>query len=161
MHTRQQLRARTALADISLHSPECERARRRRPPGASSSLVKLFWSEMAQRMHETSLRMLGPDAMIEGGRRQRDHLYYRACTIFAGTSEIQRNTLGEQVLGLPREPRAKVAPCPSSRSSRARRPVSTIMFNRPSSSTRWIRLVEEFQSIVRRVDLEPRRAPSC
>ena len=79
-------------------------------PGASSSIVKLFWSEMAQRMHETSLRMLGPDAMLEGGRRQRDHLYYRACTIFAGTSEIQRNTLGEQVLGLPREPRAKVAP---------------------------------------------------
>ena len=81
-----------------------------RPPGATSSLVKLFWSEMAQRMHETSLRMLGPAAMIEGGRRQRDHLYYRACTIFAGTSEIQRNTLGEHVLGLPREPRAKVAP---------------------------------------------------
>jgi alkylation response protein AidB-like acyl-CoA dehydrogenase len=81
-----------------------------RPPGATSSLVKLFWSEMAQRMHETSLRMLGPAATIEGGRRQRDYLYYRACTIFAGTSEIQRNTLGEQELGLPREPRAKVVP---------------------------------------------------
>jgi alkylation response protein AidB-like acyl-CoA dehydrogenase len=76
-----------------------------RSPGAMSSMIKLFWSEMAQRMHETSMRMLGPHAQIGAGQRQRNHLYYRASTIFAGTSEIQRNTLGEQVLGLPREPR--------------------------------------------------------
>jgi alkylation response protein AidB-like acyl-CoA dehydrogenase len=78
-----------------------------RPPGATSSIVKLFWSEMAQRMHQVSLRMLGPSGVSEGSRRQRDYLYYRACTIFAGTSEIQRNTLAEQVLGLPREPRRR------------------------------------------------------
>jgi alkylation response protein AidB-like acyl-CoA dehydrogenase len=79
-----------------------------RVPGASSSLIKLFWSEMAQRMHEVSLRMLGPSGVAEAGRRQRDYLYYRACTIFAGTSEIQRNTLAEQVLDLPREPRIDI-----------------------------------------------------
>ena len=63
---------------------------------------------MAQRMHETSLRLLGPAgqaAIADLPRRTRDQLYYRAGTIFAGTSEIQRNTLAEQVLGLPREPR--------------------------------------------------------
>ncbi len=75
-----------------------------RAPGASSSLIKLFWSEMAQRLHETSLRMLGPDGLVGDNLRQRNYLYYRACTIFAGTSEIQRNTLAEKVLGLPRDP---------------------------------------------------------
>ena len=74
-------------------------------PGATSSVVKLFWSEMAQRMHDVSMAMLGPASVAEPSRRQRNFVYYRACTIFAGTSEIQRNTLGEQMLGLPREPR--------------------------------------------------------
>ena len=78
---------------------------------ALSSLIKLFWSEMAQRMHDVSLALLGPAAIAlpptdrTAARRQRNALYYRACTIFAGTSEIQRNTLGEAILGLPREPR--------------------------------------------------------
>jgi alkylation response protein AidB-like acyl-CoA dehydrogenase len=76
-----------------------------RTPGATSSLIKLYWSEMAQRMHETSLLMMGSDAMVGDTLRQRNYLYYRACTILAGTSEIQRNTLAERVLGLPREPR--------------------------------------------------------
>jgi alkylation response protein AidB-like acyl-CoA dehydrogenase len=77
-------------------------------PGPSSSVVKLFWSEMAQRMHELSVEMLGPQGMLLNDTRVRDEIYYRACTIFAGTSEIQRNTLAEQVLGLPRESRTDV-----------------------------------------------------
>jgi alkylation response protein AidB-like acyl-CoA dehydrogenase len=83
-------------------------------PGAASSIVKLFWSEMAQRMHDLSMAMLGPAAITEWSRRQRNFLYYRACTIFAGTSEIQRNTLAEQALGLPRQPRPEgTSPSPS------------------------------------------------
>jgi alkylation response protein AidB-like acyl-CoA dehydrogenase len=81
-------------------------------PGATSSIVKLFWSEMAQRMHDVSMAMCGPASIAEPSRRQRNFVYYRACTIFAGTSEIQRNTLGEQVLGLPREPRRAAPPPP-------------------------------------------------
>ena len=33
-------------------------------------------------------------------------LYARAATIYAGSSQIQRNVIGEQLLGLPKEPRA-------------------------------------------------------
>ncbi len=77
--------------------------------GAEASAVKLFWSEMSQRMHETAMHLLGPEAALlhdarafVGGRWNRSYLYYRAATIFAGTSEIQRNILAQRVLGLPR-----------------------------------------------------------
>jgi len=81
--------------------------------GPESATAKLFWSEMSQRLHETAMEVLGPAAPLwrgdphnpGGGRWQRSWLYYRAATIFAGTSEIQRNIIGERILGLPREPR--------------------------------------------------------
>jgi alkylation response protein AidB-like acyl-CoA dehydrogenase len=79
-------------------------------PGPESSLVKLFWSEMSQRLHDAAMEVLGPHAQlvrgdaraVAGGRWPRSYLYYRAATIFAGTSEIQRNIIAERVLGLPR-----------------------------------------------------------
>ena len=86
------------------------RIQRRQPLGPESSFVKLFWSEMSQRMHETLMDVLGPAGLcwqpgphaVAGGRLARSYLYYRAASIFAGTSEIQRNILAERVLGLPR-----------------------------------------------------------
>jgi alkylation response protein AidB-like acyl-CoA dehydrogenase len=79
-------------------------------PGPESSLVKLFWSEMSQRLHDAAMDILGPHGLllkgdaraVAGGRWPRSYLYYRAATIFAGTSEIQRNIIAERVLGLPR-----------------------------------------------------------
>jgi len=79
-------------------------------PGPESSLVKLFWSEMSQRLHDAAVEILGPHAQlvkgdahaVANGRWQRSYLYYRAATIFAGTSEIQRNIIAERVLRLPR-----------------------------------------------------------
>jgi alkylation response protein AidB-like acyl-CoA dehydrogenase len=41
-------------------------------------------------------------AVGEADEHVRAYLYYRACTIFAGTSEIQRDTLAHQVLRMPR-----------------------------------------------------------
>jgi len=84
--------------------------RRSGKPGPESSLVKLFWSEMSQRLHDSAMQMLGTDGQCwpgeplapARGRWLRSYLYYRAATIFAGTSEVQRNIIAQRVLGLPR-----------------------------------------------------------
>jgi alkylation response protein AidB-like acyl-CoA dehydrogenase len=86
------------------------RIQRKEPLGPESSFVKLFWSEMSQRMHDTLMDVLGPSGLcwqqgphaVAGGRLARSFLYYRAASLFAGSSEIQRNILAERVLGLPR-----------------------------------------------------------
>jgi len=78
------------------------------PLGPESSFIKLYWSEMSQRMHDTVMRAMGPRAALVGadaptrGRIAESYLYYRAASIFAGTSEVQRNIIAQRVLGLPR-----------------------------------------------------------
>lgn len=84
-----------------------------RAPGPEGSALKLYWSEMSQRLHATALDVLGDDAPLwrgaagtpGDGEWQRSWLYYLSSSIFAGTNEIQRNVIGERVLGLPREGR--------------------------------------------------------
>jgi alkylation response protein AidB-like acyl-CoA dehydrogenase len=80
--------------------------------GAESSIVKLFWANASQRLYETATTVLGPGALLtsadaapDEGRWPRGLLSTRANSIMGGTSEIQRNIIGERVLGLPREPR--------------------------------------------------------
>ena len=83
---------------------------RAQPLGPEASFIKLFWSEMSQRMHDTLMDVLGPAGLcwqpgpwaVEDGRLARSYLYYRSASLFAGSSEIQRNILAERVLGLPR-----------------------------------------------------------
>ena len=78
--------------------------------GPEGSALKLYWSEMSKRLHETAMAVLGPSAPLwrdaadnpGDGRWQRSWLYYQSSSIFAGTNEIQRNIIGERVLGLPR-----------------------------------------------------------
>jgi len=81
-------------------------------PGPASSVTRLFHAGFEQRLHELALLVLGPNALlargdpeaVEGGRWQWGFLTTRASTIGAGTAEIQRNTIAERVLGLPRDP---------------------------------------------------------
>ena len=80
--------------------------------GAESSLVKLFWAGMSQRLYDTAITVLGADGLLaaddpsapDGGRWALGLLASRANSIMGGTSEIQRNIIGERLLGLPREP---------------------------------------------------------
>jgi len=79
-------------------------------PGPEGSSLKLYWSEMSKRLHDAGMAVLGPAAPLwKGaddnpgeGRWQRSWLYYQGASIWAGTNEIQRNIVGERVLGLPR-----------------------------------------------------------
>ncbi len=93
-------------------------------PGPESGMFKVFWSEYHRRVTELALDVLGPEAMVPSGRAPASSFqtddpgapndsaswvgaFYnaRAGTIYAGTSQIQKNILGEMVLGLPKEPR--------------------------------------------------------
>jgi alkylation response protein AidB-like acyl-CoA dehydrogenase len=70
--------------------------------GAESSLTKLFWSELDVRLHQTALELLGPDGELDGAW-MKGYQFALAGPIYAGTNEIQRNVVGERVLGLPRK----------------------------------------------------------
>ncbi len=77
-------------------------------PGPESSWVKLTWSNMTQNLSAGALAVLGPDAAL-WGPWPRQWLWSKAASIAGGTSEVQRNVIGERILGLPREPRPPVA----------------------------------------------------
>ncbi|WP_439379298.1 acyl-CoA dehydrogenase family protein [Amycolatopsis lexingtonensis] len=72
--------------------------------GPESSVNKLFWSHLDVALHETALDVLGP-----AGETDRDwvdgYLFSLAGPIYGGTDQIQRNTIAERLLKLPREAR--------------------------------------------------------
>ena len=80
------------------------------PLGAASSLSKLAWSELDVRLHETALELCGPYAELTGdapdaiddGTWIKAYQFALAGPIYAGTNEIQRNVIGERLLGLPK-----------------------------------------------------------
>jgi alkylation response protein AidB-like acyl-CoA dehydrogenase len=82
--------------------------------GPESSIGKLFWSTWHRNLGELAMEVLGPQALLVAGgpggeyvldELHRTFMFSRSETIYAGSSEIQRNIIGERVLGLPREPR--------------------------------------------------------
>jgi len=81
-----------------------ERLARGEELGAESSIVKLFWATSSQRLADTAVTLLGPDALLTPAPWASRLLATRANSIMGGTSEIQRNVIGERLLALPREP---------------------------------------------------------
>lgn len=71
------------------------------PPGAESSLNKIFWSELDVLIHRTALALRGADAAVDEAW-SRGFQFSLAGPIYAGTNEIQRTIVAERVLGLPR-----------------------------------------------------------
>jgi len=71
------------------------------------SVLKLMTSETARDLGDLATDVLGTDVCADPADNELVHqmLVGRAQTILGGTSEIQRNILGERVLGLPKEPR--------------------------------------------------------
>ncbi|CAB4808808.1 unannotated protein [freshwater metagenome] len=76
-----------------------------------TSISKLYWATLHRDLGNLALDVLGPDGEIADGENydlsltQRIFLYTRADTIYGGSNEIQRNVIGERVLGLPPEPK--------------------------------------------------------
>jgi alkylation response protein AidB-like acyl-CoA dehydrogenase len=93
--------------------------------GPEASISKLFWSEYHQVAADLALSIMGADALVREGRHPFRHfrtdepgapnssnswldvflLNARSGTVYAGTSQVQRNIIGETILGLPKEPR--------------------------------------------------------
>jgi len=75
-----------------------------RAPGSESSLARAYTAELHQRVMALAIDIIGPDAMELREEDRWLHQYLRSYsnTLAAGTSEIQRNIIGERVLGLPR-----------------------------------------------------------
>jgi alkylation response protein AidB-like acyl-CoA dehydrogenase len=110
------VRQRVAQAAIEAHVfratglRNLTKAQQGQVPGPEASLVKLYWSEMDKKLQDTAVTVQGmygaldPDSpwAVEQGRWQLGWMWSQAETIYAGSSEIQRNIIAERVLGLPR-----------------------------------------------------------
>ena len=98
-------------------------------PGPEASIGKLFWSKHHHQITEAAMNLLGARAMVGFGSETRGGLgapaigtentaanwiasfmIARPGTVYAGSSEVQKNIVGERVLGLPKEPRADSGP---------------------------------------------------
>jgi alkylation response protein AidB-like acyl-CoA dehydrogenase len=76
-------------------------------PGPEASVRKLLGAEHEQRLQEFGLMQLGARSATteeDAGRWSQGFLSARCLTIAGGTSEVQRNVIGERILGLPRDP---------------------------------------------------------
>ncbi len=87
-------------------------AQRTGMPGPGGSVFKLYYAEVKKRMADLAHRMLNREALVladdvgdeqTGGDMVASRLYVLSLSIAAGTSEIQRNIIGERILGLPKE----------------------------------------------------------
>jgi alkylation response protein AidB-like acyl-CoA dehydrogenase len=102
---------------LRLTNMRAAQGRRAGNPGPEGSIAKLMFAEVNQRIYELCVDLLGAGALVDydytlrrsehlglmgpPGSARKMFLRSRAFSIEGGTSEIQRNILGERVLGLP------------------------------------------------------------
>ena len=80
------------------------------------SIVRLYFAELSQRVHALGMQLLGPARASFDTPHEWTHHYLESFseTIAGGTAEIQRNIIGERILGLPRSGARPAAARPSS-----------------------------------------------
>ncbi len=76
-------------------------------PGPEGSMMKLHYADLAKRVYHLGIEILGPRSLAfpeneDDSEWVDHHLIAYSASIGGGTSEIQRNIIGERVLGLPR-----------------------------------------------------------
>jgi alkylation response protein AidB-like acyl-CoA dehydrogenase len=87
-----------------------QRAKAGQASPALPNLAKLMMSEMTRLSRDLGLRIIGPAGTLMGpdtpggGVVQELALFSPAPSIYGGTDQVQRNIIGERVLGLPKEP---------------------------------------------------------
>jgi alkylation response protein AidB-like acyl-CoA dehydrogenase len=102
-------RLRLDLEDLkSLYGTFVDKLRRGETLGADVSMLKVFQTELFQRITDTMLEIAGENAGLlepmEGNRNLNptgQYIQARPATIYGGSNEIQRNILSKNVLGLP------------------------------------------------------------
>jgi alkylation response protein AidB-like acyl-CoA dehydrogenase len=102
-------RLRLDLEDLkSLYGSFVDKLRRGETLGPDVSMLKIFQTELFQRITDTMLEIAGENAGLlepmEGNRNLNPtglYIQARPATIYGGSNEIQRNILSKNVLGLP------------------------------------------------------------
>ena len=111
-HIRQELAKLHSMGEVTrfthLRSKAASAAGKR--PGPEVSTGKLMISKITRASREVGLKILGPSGMLHGddapmgGMVQEMAIFSPAVSIYGGSDEIQKNIIGERVLGLPKEP---------------------------------------------------------
>ena len=79
-------------------------------PGPEGSMMRLYFGELVQQTLRLAMELRGPESLVfepvvNGWSRRYLHSFKE--TISAGSAQIQRNIIGERVLGLPRTGKSK------------------------------------------------------
>src|SRR5207237_8551895 len=81
-----------------------------RGPGPEGNTAKLLMSRITRLSRDLGLEILGPHGMLVGsdtpggGVAQELALFAPAVSIYGGSDEVQKNIIGERILGRPKEP---------------------------------------------------------
>ena len=106
---RRQATARAEVAALrAMTIAGISRTARTGMPGPEGSMIRLFHGELHKRVYALALEIIGPESLrltpVDGdGVWTGPYLQSFAYTIGGGTTDIQRNIVGERVLGLPRQ----------------------------------------------------------
>ncbi|MYB02961.1 MAG: acyl-CoA dehydrogenase [Acidimicrobiaceae bacterium] len=96
---------------IEINRLSIQRAKGGSSSAAAPNIAKLTMSELNRSFRDIGMRVVGADGMLmgesdgqSGGHIAELALFSPAPSIYGGTDQVQRNIIGERVLGLPREP---------------------------------------------------------